>query len=72
MFDTYVYTKHTFDPAPRLMQECRFFGMNFVYVRDKNIKDAGPVYYKRPANCLTDPVNRPNIEVIIKAMNDIL
>ena len=72
MFDTYVYTKHTFDPAPRLMQECRFFGMNFIYARDKNIKDAGPVYYKRPANCLTDPVNKPNIEVIIKAMNDIL
>ena len=72
MFDTYVYTKHTFDPAPRLMQECRFFGMNFIYARDKNIKDAGPIYYKRPANCLTDPVNKPNIEVIIKAMNDIL
>ena len=72
MFDTYVYTKHTFDPAPRLMQECRFFGMNFIYERDKNIKDAGPIYYKRPANCLTDPVNKPNIEVIIKAMNDIL
>ena len=72
MFDTYVYTKHTFDPAPRLMQECRFFGMNFIYARDKNIKDGGPVYYKRPANCLTDPVNKPNIEVIIKAMNDIL
>ena len=72
MFDTYVYTKHTFDPAPRLMQECRFFGMNFIYARDKNIKDAGLIYYKRPANCLTDPVNKPNIEVIIKAMNDIL
>ena len=72
MFDTYVYTKHTFDPAPRLMQECRFFGMNFIYARDKNIKGAGPIYYKRPANCLTDPVNKPNIEVIIKAMNDIL
>ena len=72
MFDTYVYTKHTFDPAPRLMQECRFFGMNFIYARDKNIKDAGPIYYKRPANCLTDPVNKPNIEVIIKAFNDIL
>ena len=72
MFDTYVYTKHTFDPAPRLMQECRFFGMNFIYARDKNIKDAGPIYYKRPANCLTDPVNKPNIKVIIKAMNDIL
>jgi hypothetical protein len=72
LFDTYVYTKHTFDPAPRLMQECRYFGMGFEYVRDKNIKDAGPVYYKRPANCLTDPVNKGNIEVIIKAMNDIL
>ena len=71
MFDTYVYTKHTFDPAPRLMQECRFFGMNFIYARDKNIKDAGPVYYKRPANCLTDPTNKSNINTLVEAINQL-
>ena len=47
-------------------------GLRIALIPYKNIKDAGPVYYKRPAYCLTDPVNKPNIEVIIKAMNDIL
>lgn len=64
-FDTYVYTKPNFDPAPRLMQECRYFKKGFIYLRDKNIKDGGSVYYKRPANCLTDKVNKENINVLI-------
>jgi hypothetical protein len=29
LFDTYVYTKDYFDPAPRLMQECRYFKKGF-------------------------------------------
>ena len=72
LFETYVYTKPNFDPAPRIMQECKYFGKKFMYLRDHNIKDGGPVYYKRPATCLTDPINKPNIEVIIKAINDIV
>ena len=72
LFETYVYTKPNFDPAPRIMQECKYFGKKFIYLRDHNIKDGGPVYYKRPATCLTDPVNKPNIEVMIKAINDII
>ena len=72
LFETYVYTKPNFDPAPRIMQECKYFGKKFIYLRDQNIKDGGPVYYKRPATCLTDPVNKPNIEVMIKAINDII
>ena len=70
LFDTYVYTKDYFDPAPRLMQECRYFKKGFVYLRDKNIKDGGSVYYNRPVNCLTDKVNKDNINVLIKEINE--
>lgn len=46
-FDTYVYTKESFDPAPRLIQECKYFGKDIIYARDKNIVDGGSVYYAR-------------------------
>jgi hypothetical protein len=71
LFDTYVYTKDYFDPAPRLMQECRYFKKGFIYLRDKNIKDGGSVYYNRPANCLTDEVNKKNIDVLISEINNV-
>ena len=48
LFGTYVYTKNYFDPAPRLIQECKWLGKDVIYLRDKNIKDGGPVYYNRP------------------------
>jgi hypothetical protein len=70
-FDTYVYTKPNFDPAPRLMQECRYFNKGFIYLRDKNIQDGGSVYFKRPANCLTDKVNKRNIDVLISEINNV-
>jgi hypothetical protein len=70
LFDTYVYTKDYFDPAPRLMQECRYFKKGFVYLRNKNIKDGGSVYYNRPVNCLTDKVNKDNIDVLVKGLNE--
>ena len=47
MFRTYVYTKETFDPAPRIIQECKYFGKNIIYFRDKNIIDGGSIYWKR-------------------------
>jgi len=47
-FETYCYIKSTFDPAPRLMQECRYFGKKVLYLRDPNIVDGGSVYWKRP------------------------
>ena len=47
IFDTYVYTKKTFDPAPRLFQECKYHKKNIIYLRDKNIIDGGSVYWKR-------------------------
>lgn len=69
-FDTYVYTKPNFDPAPRLMQECKYFKKGFIYLRDKNIKDGGNVYYNRPSTCLTDMMNKSNIGVLIKEINE--
>ena len=69
-FDTYVYTKPNFDPAPRLMQECRYFKKGFIYLRDKNIKDGGSVYWNRPSNCLTDKINKNNINVLIEEINE--
>jgi hypothetical protein len=71
LFDTYVYTKDYFDPAPRLMQECRYFNKGFIYLRDKNIQDGGSVYFNRPANCLTDKVNKKNIDVLISEINNV-
>lgn len=47
MFETYVYTKDTFDPAPRIFQECKHFGKNVIYLRDKTIQDGGSVYWSR-------------------------
>jgi len=60
-FNTYVYTKDSFDPAPRLFQECRYFGKNIIYQRSKNILDGGKVYWERG-------LKTPNIEPIQKAM----
>ena len=54
LFDTYVYTKPNFDPAPRIIQECKWLGKEVIYLRDKSIKDGGPVYWERPAKCLTE------------------
>ena len=47
IFDTYVYAKETFDPAPRIIQECKYFGKGLIYLRDESIHDGGSVYFKR-------------------------
>ena len=47
IFDTYVYVKETFDPAPRIVQECKYYGKGLIYLRDQSIHDGGSVYYKR-------------------------
>lgn len=64
LFDTYVYTKTTFDPAPRLMQECKYYGKNIIYQRDKSIVDGGSVYYKRD-------IIDPDVSPILKAMKEL-
>jgi hypothetical protein len=47
-FNTYVYVKETFDPAPRIIQECKYFKKNIIYLRDNSLVDGGSVYRKRP------------------------
>jgi len=61
MFETYVYTKQTFDPAPRIFQECKYYGKDVIYLRDKTIVDGGSVYWKRD-------IKEPNISPILNAM----
>ena len=57
-FETYVYTKETFDPAPRLLQECKYFDKDIIYSRDKNLIDGGSVYWSRK-------IEKPNAQPII-------
>ena len=63
IFDTYVYVKKTFDPAPRILQECWRYGKNVVVDRP-DIHDGGSVYIERGAR-------KPNIEPIVRAYNEI-
>ena len=65
LFETYVYTKETFDPAPRIFQECKYYGKDIIYLRDKTIKDGGSVYWKRD-------LKQPDITPIVGALNDFI
>lgn len=60
LFETYIYTKETFDPAPRIIQECKYFNKKMIYARDKNIIDGGSVYWKRN-------IETPDIMPIVQA-----
>jgi hypothetical protein len=64
MFGTYVYTKETFDPAPRIIQECKYYGKDIIYLRDRSILDGGSVYYNRD-------IRESNISAILKAVKDL-
>jgi len=68
-FETYVYTKPNFDPAPRLFVEFRWLGKNVEYVRDKNIKDGGMVYWNRPVP--TKDIYKNNINILIELIRKI-
>jgi len=63
MFETYVYTKETFDPAPRIFQECKYFKKEVIYLRDKSIKDGGSVYWDRD-------IKQPNVGPILEAIKE--
>ena len=65
LFETYVYTKETFDPAPRIFQECKYYGKDVIYLRDKTIVDGGNVYWKRD-------LKQPDITPIVGALNDFI
>ena len=69
LFKTYVYTKTYFDPAPRLIQECKWLGKEVIYLRDKNIKDGGPVYMNRPVP--TEQMYSDNINILVKMIKAI-
>jgi len=62
-FETYVYTKPNFDPAPRLIVEFKWLGKNVEYVRDKNIQDGGMVYWNRPIP--TKQIYKDNINILV-------
>jgi len=47
LFETFVYTKNTFDPAPRIVQECKWLGKDMIYHRDIDIIDGGKIYWDR-------------------------
>ena len=64
MFETYVYTKATFDPAPRIFQECKHYGKDVIYLRDKTIQDGGSVYWKRD-------IKEPDVTAIINAVEEL-
>ena len=61
MFETYVYTKDTFDPAPRIFQECKYFGKEVIYLRDPTIIDGGSVYWKRD-------IKQPDVTPILNSI----
>jgi len=64
MFKTYVYTKETFDPAPRIIQECKYFGKEVIYLRDSAIQDGGSVYWKRA-------IKNPDVTAILAAYENL-
>jgi hypothetical protein len=47
IFDKYVYTKDTFDPAPQIPQECLYYGKEVIYVTNKDFVDGEEVYRRR-------------------------
>jgi hypothetical protein len=65
-FETYVYTKPNFDPAPRLFNEFRWLKKEVIYLRDKYKRDGGRVYWDRPAKCLTE--QKDKIENLLSAI----
>ena len=68
-FETYVYTKPNFDPAPRLFLEFKWLGKNVDYVRSKDIKDGGIVYWNRPMP--TKKIYRDNLQILINKIKKI-
>jgi len=68
-FETYVYTKPNFDPAPRLIKEFQWLGKSVDYLRDKNIKDGGMIYWKRPVP--TKQIYKDNINILVDLIKTI-
>ena len=61
LFETYVYTKETFDPAPRIFQECKYYGKDVIYERNDPGLDGGTIYWQRD-------IKEPNVMPILNAI----
>ena len=57
-FDTYVYTKDILDPAPRIIQECKYHNKNIIFETNNR---GSEVYNSRK-------IEKPNVEAIINAI----
>jgi hypothetical protein len=57
-FDTYVYTKKIVDPAPRIIQECKYFNKNIIF---ENSNIGAKIYYERE-------IEIPNVENILNEL----
>jgi hypothetical protein len=71
IFETYVYTKNYFDPAPRLIKECQWLGKDIDYLRDKNIKDGGLIYLNRETFDISDERNADNMKVLTNTIENV-
>ena len=70
-FKAYVYTKPYFDPAPRLIQECKWLGKEVIYAekREKLKRDGGYIYWNRPVP--TAKMYSDNINILVKMIKAI-
>ena len=58
IFKKYIYTKDTTDPAPRLIQECKYHNKEIIY----EASNRGAEAYK------SRPIEKPNVENIINEL----
>ena len=56
IFDIYIYTKDTFDPAPRIAQECIQLGKQVIYKANKDFIDGEEVYRNRGSIDISETV----------------
>jgi len=56
IFDKYVYTKDTFDPAPQIPQECLYYGKEVIYTTNKDFRDGESVYRERGFVDISDTI----------------
>jgi hypothetical protein len=58
IFDSYVYTKGINDPAPRIIQECKYYNKPIVF---EAMNKGAEIYYKRK-------IEKPNVENIVNEL----
>jgi len=58
IFNKYVYTKETLDPAPRIIQECKYHNKEIIFEATNR---GAKVYFERP-------IEKPNVEAIVEAI----